>query len=67
MAQEITQAVASQEMREAMWTFTACIFLTAGLALWWSIIYWNLKIRKVVRGSEEMLGFIREQEQLQKL
>lgn len=67
MAQEITQVVASQEMREAMWTFTACLFLTAALAVWWSIIYWNVRIRKVVRGSEDTLGFIKEQEQLQKL
>lgn len=53
---------ATNEWREAMLTFGICFLLTGGVAVWWSVIYWNIEIRRVVRGSKETLEYIQEQE-----
>lgn len=62
MILQITQTLAETEVREAMITFTICLGLSGAIGFWWSLIYWNIEIRSIIKGSKETLGFIKEQE-----
>lgn len=59
--------VMDKEFKELIWIIAGCVVLGAGVFFWLSVVYWNLKIWKVVRKIDNLVTDVKEQEILNKL
>lgn len=57
----------NNEIREALLTFGVCLFVSGGLGLWLAIVYWSAAFWRIKRRIEKVVGFVEEQEQLDRL